>query len=267
VGKTIAGTPFMMMELLEGRDVASILRQGGALAPGRAVHLIAQACEALEEAHARKIVHRDLKPENLFVCSARDGSEWLKILDFGISKVLEEEPMEQQLTRQGTTVGTPEYMSPEQLRAASDLDARADIYSLGCVMYEMLTGRRPFYAPAYADLVVMVMKQAPTPVQKLMPHVPQTLAAIVERAMAKDKTQRIASAKQFRELLIPFLPQRANYHDTIAIQPDSPSSTSLGAHFGPPSARPQPSQIGWVLLAIASVLIMAGVLIWFFTRG
>ena len=225
---TAQGTPFMIMELLDGRDLNGLIRSEGRLSPARASRLISQACEALEEAHARGIVHRDLKPENLFITNGSDGSDWVKVLDFGISKVMDGAtpaagPKMPKLTRVGTTVGTPEYMAPEQLRGAGDLDGSADVYSLGCVLYEALTGRRPFMAPRYEDLVRMICNTDPEPLQQLRNDLPPQFCDVVMRAMARDRKVRIPSARALREALAPWASSR-RAEGTLVMEPGAPVS-------------------------------------------
>ncbi len=140
VGQLDNGAPYMVMEYLDGTDLDGLLRQKGPLAYGEAVDFVLQACEALAEAHSLGIVHRDLKPANFFLTQRADGSPLVKVLDFGISKTLS--PIEESLTTTQAVLGTPAYMSPEQLRSSKHVDARSDIWSLGVVLYELCTGAR-----------------------------------------------------------------------------------------------------------------------------
>lgn len=248
--RTREGTPFMIMEMLEGHDLCNLVQREGRLAPARAARIVSQACEALEEAHARGIVHRDLKPENLFVTRAQDGSDWVRVLDFGISKVLDESTVplpkggRNALTRVGTTVGTPEYMAPEQLRGAKDLDGSADVYSLGCVLYEALAGRRPFQAPIYQELVRLITTTDPQPLAAIRSDLPPGLAEVVARAMARDRRARIPTAKVLRESLAPFVAAGRRVEGTVVMEPP-PSVRSLAAPAAPAapvqvSGRPSP---------------------------
>ncbi|MGZ3420741.1 MAG: serine/threonine-protein kinase [Polyangiales bacterium] len=251
VERTSHGTPFMIMELLEGRDLNGLIRKEGPLPPWRASRLIGQACEALEEAHARGIVHRDLKPENLFITTSADGGDWVKVLDFGISKVADDGPANisrPKLTRVGTTVGTPEYMAPEQLRGARDLDGSADVYSLGCVLYEALSARRPFTSPKYEELVRMICGTDPTPLQQLRSDLPPQLCQVIAKAMARDRKQRIPTARGLREALIPYMTGRRSegtvmMEPTVAMAPSGPISgpVSIPMHPSPtPGMRASP---------------------------
>jgi serine/threonine-protein kinase len=244
--RTPAGVPFMVMELLEGQDLCSLLRHERTLAPARAARLVAQACEALEEAHAHGIVHRDLKPENLFVTRGVDGSEWVKVLDFGISKLTEPEgggPPTPKLTRVGTTVGTPEYMAPEQLRAVADLDGRADVWSLGCVLYELLTGRRAFGGASHDELVRRICNESPTPIRSIVAEVPEPLAALVSQTLERDRRRRIESARALRLALLPFA-QARRAEGTVLMEATPISADRISqrpsAHPARHSATPHP---------------------------
>ncbi len=248
--RTREGIPFMIMELLEGQDLCALVQREGRLAAARAAKIVSQACEALEEAHARGIVHRDLKPENLFVTRAPDGGDWVRVLDFGISKVLDESNVpipkggRNALTRVGTTVGTPEYMAPEQLRGAKDLDGSADVYSLGCVLYEAVGGRRPFQAPVYQELVRLITQTDPPPLPTLRSDLPQGFADVVARAMARDRKHRIATAKALREALAAFVAVGRKVEGTVVMEPP-PSIRSAAAAVAvsarPSAASPAPS--------------------------
>jgi serine/threonine protein kinase len=150
VGMMENGTPFMVMEYLEGSDLNQILRHHGAQPPSLVCDMLLQACEGIAEAHAVGIVHRDLKPSNFFVIRKLDGSPLLKILDFGISKA--PAGFDSELTKTQAVVGTPAYMAPEQMMSPRGVDQRTDIWSMGIVMYQLLTGRLPFQSEQYAEL-------------------------------------------------------------------------------------------------------------------
>ncbi|MBX3188897.1 MAG: protein kinase [Labilithrix sp.] len=191
VGRLASGAPYIVMELLEGEDLAELLARRGPLPSDEVVSFVMQICDALIEAHAIGIVHRDLKPANVFLARRPTGATTVKVLDFGISKGATVSPSP--LTGTATMVGTPMYMSPEQLRRASAVDGRTDIWSLGAMMYELLTGAPPFQAVGLLDLVVLIDSAAPAPIAR--PDVPAALAAIVFRCLEKDPERRFASAR------------------------------------------------------------------------
>jgi serine/threonine protein kinase len=185
--------PFMVMDLLIGEDLRVVLRSspGGRLATGIALDYIVQVCEGLAEAHSHGIVHRDLKPSNLFVTKRHDGSELIKILDFGISKWSEQADELDELTQTGVVLGSPKYMSPEQLFGASEVDSRADVWSLGAIFYEMLSGRPPYDFPTISRLgAAMATGQAPPSLRELVPDLSPALEAAVMRCFAHERDER-----------------------------------------------------------------------------
>jgi eukaryotic-like serine/threonine-protein kinase len=200
VGTFENGVPYMVMEYLEGHDLGELLKERGVLPVQWAVELMLQTAEALAEAHSLAIVHRDIKPTNLFVTWRPDGSALIKVLDFGISK----SPMgtDMQLTQTQSLLGTPAYMSPEQMRSARLVDARTDIWSLGTVFYEILEGRRPFEADSFSEMCVKVAVDPPSP----MVNTPPGLQQVVLRCLAKSPEQRFASMADFARELVPYSP-------------------------------------------------------------
>jgi len=184
VGTVEGGAPYLVMELLDGRDAGKLLARAGRLAAPYACELLLQACDALAEAHALGIVHRDIKPTNLFVTRRPDGREHVKLLDFGISKTPTLDG-ERSLTQTHAVLGTPVYMSPEQMRSARDVDARTDIWALGAVLYELVEGRLPFDAASFAELVLLVAS-APLPAMTCRSE----LARVIERCLAKHPDDR-----------------------------------------------------------------------------
>jgi eukaryotic-like serine/threonine-protein kinase len=197
------GLPFLVMDRPPGEDLKRILQKEGPLAPVRAVNLIAGACDGLVVVHAAGIVHRDLKPSNLLV--SRDGvQEICQILDFGIAKLNVDGALHS-LTQTGAVLGTLNYMSPEQAKGGTSvLDARTDIYSLGAVLYECLSGRPPHQAATAHELLQMVVCQTPIAIEELCPQIPKSLAQVVQQALAKNPKDRFASAGQFAEALAPY---------------------------------------------------------------
>ncbi|MEO6598831.1 MAG: serine/threonine-protein kinase, partial [Polyangiaceae bacterium] len=201
VARLPTGVPYIVMEQLRGKDLASLLAESGALSIPDAVSYLRQACEGLREAHQLGIVHRDLKPENLFLARTPEG-DVLKILDFGISKyvggvggALRRAPRST-LTRSGTAVGSPFYMAPEQMRAAPDLDARADIWSLGAIFYELLTARCPFEAESPAALCTKVMVDDAPSLRAFSESIPEQLDEILRRCLQKDPSARFQSVAE-----------------------------------------------------------------------
>jgi serine/threonine-protein kinase len=191
--------PFLVMERLRGESLAQRLERAGRMAPDEALRVLIPACKGLAEAHSEGIIHRDIKPDNIFLCQGKDGSPRPpKVLDFGISKLFDQEgdggaPM----TQTGIAMGTPWYMSPEQLNAPSKPDARFDVYAMGVVLYECLTGRPPYDAEGLFELVQQIATGNPTPIRAIAPEVPPDLEAVAMRAMAADREARYPTMKDF----------------------------------------------------------------------
>nr|WP_240808007.1 serine/threonine-protein kinase [Polyangium spumosum] len=201
-GQTNTGELYIAMELLEGKTVEDDLAQKGPMPAERVDKIIGQAAGSLQEAHSKGIVHRDLKPANLFLTKI-DGDDFVKVLDFGIAKRGERpDSKEQKLTQQGTVLGTPPYMSPEQFRG-QELDARSDVYSLAIVAYEMLTGRLPFEADTPWAWATQHLTAQPSPfeVTALGAQVPPKMKTAILRALEKDKNKRQSSVREFYEEL------------------------------------------------------------------
>jgi eukaryotic-like serine/threonine-protein kinase len=198
VGRSSANVPYMVMEYLDGEDLGQLLEDRRTLGVPWAVEITMQCCEALAEAHSLGIVHRDVKPTNLFVTWRPDGSAIIKVLDFGISKALASNSMV--LTQTQSLLGTPAYMSPEQMRSARMVDARTDLWSLGTVLYEMLEGRRPFEAESFSEMCVKVAVDPPG----AMTQTPPGLQQIVLRCLEKAPEQRYPSMADLARDLVPF---------------------------------------------------------------
>ncbi len=201
VGQLADGMPYMVMELLEGVDLGALLEERGPLPPREAVRFVLEALDALQEAHRLGIVHRDLKPANLFLANQAAGPPIVKVLDFGIASDFDT-TNEPRLTRTGDVMGSPAYMSPEQMRATRQVDARSDIWSVGACLYELLTGRLPFDGKTIADLCAAVQRAAPVPPESWRPALPAPLSAIVLRCLEKDPERRFASASALARELV-----------------------------------------------------------------
>jgi eukaryotic-like serine/threonine-protein kinase len=199
------GTPFIVMEYLEGTDLQGLVSSDAALPVGVAVACIVEACDAIGEAHRRGIVHRDIKPANLFLADLGGGKTRVKVLDFGISKMDAQEPEQRsRITRNQSAMGTAEYMSPEQMRSARDVDARTDIWALGVSLYELFTRSVPFSGESFAEICTAVMSQQPPPPSRLRPDVPAGLDVVVLRCLEKDPARRYASIDALVAALAPF---------------------------------------------------------------
>ena len=211
VGTLEDGSPYMAMELLEGVDLDRLLRTEGPPPMDVAADYLLQACEAVAEAHSLGIVHRDLKPANLFLSRRPDGSPLVKVLDFGISKMLKEfrGQAERSLTRADDVLGSPQYMAPEQVRNPSGVDARCDIFSLGSILYKLLTGRPAFDGGNPATVLAMVLSEPPTPLREHRPDIPPALEALVLGCLEKDPAARVQSVEDLARGLVPFATRRA----------------------------------------------------------
>jgi len=203
------GGPFIVMELLEGRDLASTLKREGPLACEMVVDLALQACEALAEAHAAGIVHRDLKPANLFLTTGPHGRPLLKVLDFGVAKANALTEGSSGLTRTDTIVGTPAYMSPEQLKSAREVDARTDVWSLGATLFELLSGRPPFLGETSGDVFAKIVQDERPRLGEVAPDVPAGLVAAIERCLAPDREDRFADVGELAQALEGYGPSTA----------------------------------------------------------
>ncbi len=205
VGIMEGGVPYMVMEYLEGHDISDEMQKHGMLPIADAIDFVLQAIEALAEAHAAGIVHRDLKPANLFIAHRADGTRIVKVLDFGISKsLLGASVAELSLTRTSTLIGSPLYMSPEQMRSAKDVDTRTDIWSLGVILYEMITGQPPYSGDSIPALCASLLSDTPTSMRAIRAEVPPELEDAVMRCLAKDRSERFPTVSELARALAPF---------------------------------------------------------------
>jgi serine/threonine-protein kinase len=209
VGLMADGAPYMVMEYLDGTDLAGLVKQRGPLPLGEVVDYVLQAIEAVAEAHSMGIVHRDLKPANLFLTHRPGGMAWIKVLDFGISKLVGADGERQDLTATRTALGSPLYMSPEQLRSSRSVDSRTDIWALGVILFELLTGDCPFGADTLTALTLAITLEAPQSLRGLRPDVPPELETIVLRCLEKQPDARFPDVAQLARALLPYCSSRA----------------------------------------------------------
>jgi eukaryotic-like serine/threonine-protein kinase len=208
IEKLPSGTPFFVMEYLEGSDLRALLRERGVLTPSLAVDYILQAVQAVAEGHVRGVVHRDIKPSNLFLSRRADGTPLIKVLDFGIAKTIESDAVESTSLTSSDDVrlGSPAYMPPEQLQNPRDADTRSDIWSLGATLYELLCGRPPFEGATYLELASHILSHPPKALaqQPTQGGVPEGLEQVLRRCLEKDREARFANAAELAQALAPY---------------------------------------------------------------
>ena len=231
---------FLVMELLEGDDLSKLLGRLGPLPPLLMARLLAQSAKGLAAAHAQGVVHRDIKPQNLFLARTSDGSRILKVLDFGIGRLLDAPDAQAQKKLTGThgAIGSPPYMSPEQLRASSTVDHRTDLWSLGATGYELLTGKLPFSeASDFAELVRQIVFGQPEPLGPRAPWAPAELIAIVERCLQRDLAKRYPDVAAMAADLARLLPWGDQITEAMLVPLSEPERMSVGASVaaGPPA--------------------------------
>lgn len=274
VGTLDTGEPYIVTELLSGSDLQRVLRVREALPMSEAVDYVLQACEALAEAHAHGAVHKNLKPSNLFL-TRREGTRQLIVLDFGVS----EDPLTDVALNLGSTRSATQslaYLSPEQVREPGTIDARTDIWALGAMLHEMLTGSPPFEAESTPALLAMIAAEPSTPVTHLRPEIPIELEAVVSRCLAKERGERVASLSELADALLPFAseagleparrvtrvlaPRRARSSLPPPL-PGQPSRAIVRVTQPPPLAKPVPVAAAprrrWGELALTAVALAA----------
>jgi serine/threonine-protein kinase len=272
-------SPYLVMELLDGRDLFAELRARGPLPVGEACEILVQACEGVASVHAAGIVHRDLKPANLFLTRRRNGSLLVKIVDFGISKTPKATEEELSLTR--GSLGSPQYMSPEQLRSARGVDGRSDVWSLGVTLHRALTGELPFADESIGGLMAAIMTEDPRPIREARPDLPPELDEVVRRCLAKNVEERFANVLELADALMPFvMPSASGGPRTRSSPPssgDAPRAlpylheSTAGAHVSSveemPSTAGEPGRRLTLALAIAVPLALAAATIPLVTIG
>ena len=272
-GQLEDGACYFVMEYLEGRNLAQTVRREGPMEPNRAINVMIQACGALEEAHRSGIVHRDLKPENIFLTAQGGIEDFPKLLDFGLAKISERQmrPGSLILTQEGMVFGTPEFMSPEQARGET-LDGRSDIYSLGIILYELLTGKLPFEAGQPMEYIQKHIKEPPIPLAERMPdrEFPRGLEEVLMKTLAKDPAHRFQSASEMANALKMVARGRVMTGAMRALpsdpspEPVQPAPQPTPAHAGNTgptpqlSAPPQPSKTPWIILGLGALLALIG---------
>jgi serine/threonine-protein kinase len=303
-----SGLPFLAMEFMSGEDLMALIKRVGAIAPDIALRIVAQACLGMQKAHDAGVVHRDIKPHNLFLARRDAGEVIVKLLDFGIAKVKMDQANDTEnaeLTRTGNLLGSPLYMSPEQARGQKDIDLRTDLWSLGAVLYQALTGRTPYHhITALGQLIIAICSEPPPPVQDFAPWVSPEVASIVHRCLQQDPNRRFQSAAQMFEAIRPLLPygwgihqeQLVSLQDSVRHQaaprmqmsmpppgagisgsyptipppgalPSTATTTAALSTSQSQSVQPQKSSgIAVVGIAAALLLVVAGTGIYFFTR-
>jgi serine/threonine-protein kinase len=247
VGALPNGVPYIVMEYLHGKDLADVVRERGRLPIKTAVEYVLQACEALASAHTVGVVHRDIKPENLFLSRQGEGVEIIKVLDFGISKLAltgNAPPLQgtlgtRKFAKTMMPMGTPAYMSPEQIRSTGDVDARTDIWALGCVLFELLTGTCVFDAPTLMQLGAAILERDPVPLRHLVKDAPAELEAVIQKCLQKDVTKRYQNVAELAVALYPFAPRRARIsveRSTHLLRSTNPGALPLEIGSVPPPA-------------------------------
>ena len=213
VGRLEDGSAYIVLELLRGSDLARLLEERGALSIEEAVDYVLQALEAIAEAHALGIVHRDLKPANLYLAQREKGPPMVKVLDFGISKLVgfERKQHGDPVTDSRALLGSPSYMSPEQVRSSKHIDARSDIWSIGVILYRLIANKAPFDGDNLGTVLAAILENAPTPLRTHRPDVPAELERAVLRCLDRNRDTRFQSVDELAEALAPFAPAKARY--------------------------------------------------------
>jgi serine/threonine-protein kinase len=260
-GQLEDGSTYVLMELLEGEPLSRRMARGP-MAIEEIAPFLVQACEGLSRAHEAGIVHRDLKPDNLFVVRGEDGSEKIKILDFGIARFAKPRDFAGAVTNDRSILGTPHYMAPEQLAAPKEVDARADVYALGVVLYEALSGRRPYEGETFGELLIKVHEGRAEPLEASRPGLDASVYDLVRRAIARDPAERPPTVRAFaREL--------AKVGERTSVDPLARTALSHAAPASragsavPPPRRATP----WPAIAAVALALAIGAAAWRFASG
>jgi hypothetical protein len=201
MGTTAEGQPFLVMELLEGSPLSSLIGEGRSIPTARIVDILSQVLDALDAAHKKGIVHRDLKPDNVFIVQDYSRPDFVKLLDFGISKMVGPGTGELSMTRTGSVMGTPNYMAPEQAMGKKDCDHRVDLWAVGIMLYEALTGRLPYLGDNYNELLTAILMTTPPTPRSINPAISAAIERVILRALAREREQRYQTATELRDEL------------------------------------------------------------------
>ncbi|MBN1770979.1 MAG: serine/threonine protein kinase, partial [Deltaproteobacteria bacterium] len=231
MGVTPTGQPFLVMELLEGTSLRRLVEPGKTMAQARLLDVMQQVLDALHAAHDRGIVHRDLKPDNIFLIRHAGRDDFVKVLDFGISKFLGPFGGVSSNTRTGSVLGTPQYMSPEQAMGRKDIDHRADLWAVGVMLYEASTGRPPYAGDNYNEVLAGILMNTPPPPRMVYPGVSPALEQVIVKALTRTLEQRYQTAVEFRNALLALQP------DAAAVAPPA-HRTDVGVSPPPAAALP-----------------------------
>jgi serine/threonine protein kinase len=256
------GSVYLVMELLRGETLHQRLARAP-VTPRTAAALLMPALRGVAAAHAHGVIHRDLKPDNIFLCQSSDGEPRdLKVLDFGISKIAKgDELRDAALTHSGMVMGTPYYMSPEQVRGANQVDERSDVYAFGVILYEMLTSRRPFDAETYNQLIFKIATEDPLPISALNAYVDDELVAVVTRAMARDPAARFANVEELALALEPHTGGSTfRLGSAIPGELQAPRITSPSVQATSPSPAKTGKPLVWI--GVVAALMLLGVALW-----
>ncbi|MFO0615219.1 MAG: serine/threonine-protein kinase [Polyangiaceae bacterium] len=275
MGQAEDGTPYLVMELMEGEGLDHRLARSNLFRPGEAAAFVAFIARGLEEAHVRGLVHRDLKPGNIFFALDDRGEVVPKVLDFGVTKATQNADPKFVRTNTGAVLGSPAYMSPEQARGDEDIDGRSDVWSLGVILYECLTGKIPFDGPNYNALMVSILMNPHVPAKVVNPEIPDEVSEVIEMTLQKDRNRRVGTARELAERLEgmatritgtpypgtvrhrSFAPPPRLPKDLMDAHSETTPTTSVlrsaGVEFGEHRAR----RVAWISAAVFSVAIVA----------
>ncbi len=277
--------PYIVMERLQGKNLAQLIHERGTLSPQETVDIVQQALLGLEAAHAQGIVHRDLKPENVYLHEPKVGPPVIKLMDFGVAKFTDGSA--EITTEHGALLGTPEYMAPEQFKGADQAEVRTDLWAVGAIIFRALTGKHAFKGPTVAATLLLVSHEEPVPIRTIKPEIPQALVDVVTRCLSKDIAGRYANATQLRAALTelepeldlddegptaPSLPKLGPALPELAVRAAAPDSPELAPNDSTLERRPTetfqaadshaPARGLWIAGGLALLAVAAGVMLW-----